>query len=129
LTDQSKPFVDVLLAAGILSQDEPKTYFEPDGPINYSEPSRGVDLICLPHEDFRVTYMVDYKNPALGTQYTTLSSLGDEYASDYAPARTFCFLSEVEFLYKEGLDQGRIARQCAGHLRQRQVTGRCRTDP
>jgi UDP-3-O-[3-hydroxymyristoyl] N-acetylglucosamine deacetylase/3-hydroxyacyl-[acyl-carrier-protein] dehydratase len=102
----AKPFVDLLLEAGILSQDEPKVYFEPDGPISYSEPSRGVDLICLPHEDFRVTYMVDYKNPALGTQYTTLSSLGDEYASDYAPARTFCFLSEVEFLYKEGLIKG-----------------------
>lgn len=102
----SKPFVDVLLAAGIQSQDEPKSYYEPDGPITYSEPSRGVDLICLPHEDFRVTYMVDYKNPALGTQYTTLTSLGDEYAADFAPARTFCFLSEVEFLYKQGLIKG-----------------------
>lgn len=102
----AKPFVDVLLASGIQSQDEPKNYFEPDGPITYSEPARGVDLICLPHETFRVTYMVDYRNPALGTQYTTLTSLGEEYAAEFAPARTFCFLSEVEFLYKEGLIKG-----------------------
>jgi UDP-3-O-[3-hydroxymyristoyl] N-acetylglucosamine deacetylase/3-hydroxyacyl-[acyl-carrier-protein] dehydratase len=102
----SRPFVDALLQAGIETQDEPKTYFEPDGPINYSEPARGVDLIVLPSEDFRVTFMVDYRNPALGTQYTTLGSLEDEYVNEYAPARTFCFMSEVEFLHKQGLIKG-----------------------
>ncbi|MEW5701434.1 MAG: bifunctional UDP-3-O-[3-hydroxymyristoyl] N-acetylglucosamine deacetylase/3-hydroxyacyl-ACP dehydratase [Candidatus Zixiibacteriota bacterium] len=102
----SKPFVDVLLSAGISVQDEPKTYFEPEGPINYSEPGRGVDLICVPSEDFRVTFMVDYRNPALGTQYTTLASLEGEYANEFAPARTFCFMSEVEALHKQGLIRG-----------------------
>jgi len=102
----SKPYVDVLLKAGIQGQDEPKVYFEPDAPINYSEPGRGVDLICLPSDDFRVTYMVDYRNPALGTQYTTLTSLDEEYAQEFAPARTFCFLSEVEQLHQQGLIKG-----------------------
>lgn len=102
----SKPFVDVLLEAGIQNQDEPKNYFEPESPINYSEPARGVDLIVLPSDDFRVTFMVDYQNPALGTQYTTLASLEHEYAEEFAPARTFCFLSEVEFLHKQGLIRG-----------------------
>jgi UDP-3-O-[3-hydroxymyristoyl] N-acetylglucosamine deacetylase/3-hydroxyacyl-[acyl-carrier-protein] dehydratase len=102
----SKPFVDAILKVGIDTQDEPKIYFEPDGPINYSEPARGVDLIVVPSDDFRVTFMVDYKNPALGTQYTTLASLEGEYATEFAPARTFCFLSEVEFLHKQGLIRG-----------------------
>jgi len=102
----SRPFVDVLLKAGIETQDEPKIYFEPDAPINYSEPERGVDLIVLPSDDFRVTFMVDYRNPALGTQYTTLASLEGEYVDEFAPARTFCFLSEVEFLHKQGLIKG-----------------------
>jgi UDP-3-O-[3-hydroxymyristoyl] N-acetylglucosamine deacetylase/3-hydroxyacyl-[acyl-carrier-protein] dehydratase len=102
----SKPFVDVLMKAGIETQDEPKIYFEPDAPINYSEPDRGVDLIVLPSDDFRVTFMVDYRNPALGTQYTTLASLEGEYAGEFAPARTFCFLSEVEALHKQGLIKG-----------------------
>ncbi len=102
----SKPFVDILLEAGIETQDEPKIYFEPDAPINYSEPDRGVDLIVLPSDDFRVTFMVDYPNPALGTQYTTLASLEGEYAEEFAPARTFCFMSEVEFLHNQGLIKG-----------------------
>ncbi len=102
----SKPFVDVLLNAEIENQSEPKQYFEPESLISYSERDRGVDIIVLPSEDFRVTFMVDYRNPALGTQYTTLASLEEEYAKEFAPARTFCFLSEVEFLHKQGLIKG-----------------------
>jgi UDP-3-O-[3-hydroxymyristoyl] N-acetylglucosamine deacetylase/3-hydroxyacyl-[acyl-carrier-protein] dehydratase len=99
-------YVVVLQKAGVQSQDEPKNYFEPDAPINYSEPDRGVDLICMPSDDFRVTYMIDYRNPALGTQYTTLASLEAEYAGEFASSRTFCFLSEVESLHKLGLIKG-----------------------
>jgi UDP-3-O-[3-hydroxymyristoyl] N-acetylglucosamine deacetylase/3-hydroxyacyl-[acyl-carrier-protein] dehydratase len=50
--------------------------------------------------------MIDYKNPALGTQYTALYSLEDEFAENFAPARTFCFLHEVEELKEHGLIKG-----------------------
>jgi UDP-3-O-[3-hydroxymyristoyl] N-acetylglucosamine deacetylase/3-hydroxyacyl-[acyl-carrier-protein] dehydratase len=102
----AKPFVDVLTEAGLEKQDQLKNYIEIDEPVVYSEPERKVDIIVLPSEAFRVTFMVDYQNPALGTQYTSLVSLADEFAAEFAPARTFCFLHEVEFLYKEGLIKG-----------------------
>jgi UDP-3-O-[3-hydroxymyristoyl] N-acetylglucosamine deacetylase/3-hydroxyacyl-[acyl-carrier-protein] dehydratase len=50
--------------------------------------------------------MIDYKNPALGTQYTTLIDLDREFIEEFAPARTFCFLSEVEMLKSQGLIKG-----------------------
>jgi UDP-3-O-[3-hydroxymyristoyl] N-acetylglucosamine deacetylase/3-hydroxyacyl-[acyl-carrier-protein] dehydratase len=50
--------------------------------------------------------MVDYRNPALGTQYTALYSLEDEFLKEFAPTRTFCFLSEVEELKEQGLIKG-----------------------
>jgi len=50
--------------------------------------------------------MVDYQNPALGTQYTSLYSLEEEFVTEYAPARTFCFLHEVEMLKEQGLIKG-----------------------
>jgi len=102
----AKPFIDVLIEAGIEKQDELKNYIELDEPVVYSEPERKVDIIVLPSETFRVTFMVDYQNPALGTQYTSLVSLEDEFAAEFAPARTFCFLHEVEFLYNQGLIKG-----------------------
>ncbi len=102
----SKPFVEVLREAGIDKQAELKEYIEIDQPVAYSEPERKVDIIVLPSDTFRVTFMVDYHNPALGTQYTSLVSLENEFAAEFAPARTFCFLHEVEHLYDAGLIKG-----------------------
>jgi UDP-3-O-[3-hydroxymyristoyl] N-acetylglucosamine deacetylase/3-hydroxyacyl-[acyl-carrier-protein] dehydratase len=50
--------------------------------------------------------MVDYKNPALGTQYTSLVDLDQEFVEDFSKARTFCFLTEVEQLLEADLIRG-----------------------
>lgn len=102
----AKPYVDKILEAGIVNQDVDKYYLEIDVPMSYSEPERGVDLIVTPSDDLRITFMIDYKNPALGTQYTTLGDLEKEFVNEFAAARTFCFLSEVEALQSQGLIKG-----------------------
>ncbi len=107
VTDGSaRPYVDKLLEAGILDQDADKVYLEIDTPMAYSEPERGVDIVVTPSDDMRITFMIDYKNPSLGTQYTTLVNLTEEFVDEFAPARTFCFLSEVEQLKEAGLIKG-----------------------
>ena len=88
----AKPYVDKLLEAGIENQDADKFYLEIDTPMAYSEPDRKVDLVVAPSDDLRITFMIDYPNPALGTQYTTLVDLDKEFVEEFAPARTFCFL-------------------------------------
>jgi UDP-3-O-[3-hydroxymyristoyl] N-acetylglucosamine deacetylase/3-hydroxyacyl-[acyl-carrier-protein] dehydratase len=100
------PYVEKLLDAGIENQEVDKFYLEIDTPMSYSEPERGVDLVVAPSDDLRITFLIDYKNPALGTQYTTLVDLEQEFAEEFAPARTFCFLSEVEMLKGQGLIKG-----------------------
>jgi UDP-3-O-[3-hydroxymyristoyl] N-acetylglucosamine deacetylase/3-hydroxyacyl-[acyl-carrier-protein] dehydratase len=100
------PYVEKLLEAGIEEQDKDKLYLEIDTPMSYSEKDRGVDLVVAPSDDLRITFMIDYKNPALGTQYTTLVDLEKEFVDEFAPARTFCFLSEVEMLKESGLIKG-----------------------
>lgn len=102
----ARPYCDYLLKAGIQSQDVDKFYLEIDTPMAYTEPDRGVDLVVAPSDDLRITFLIDYKNPALGTQYTTLVDLNKEFIEEFAPARTFCFLSEVEYLKKHGLIKG-----------------------
>ncbi|MDH4156081.1 MAG: bifunctional UDP-3-O-[3-hydroxymyristoyl] N-acetylglucosamine deacetylase/3-hydroxyacyl-ACP dehydratase [candidate division Zixibacteria bacterium] len=102
----AKPYVDKLLEAGIEDQDEDKVYLEIDTPMSYNERERGVDLVVAPSDDLRITFMIDYKSPALGTQYTTLVDLEKEFVEEFAPARTFCFLSEVEMLKAGGLIRG-----------------------
>jgi UDP-3-O-[3-hydroxymyristoyl] N-acetylglucosamine deacetylase/3-hydroxyacyl-[acyl-carrier-protein] dehydratase len=98
--------VQTLKEAGIVEQDSPRDYLVIEKTIVYSEEKRGVDIVVLPSDEFRITFLVDYKNPALATQYTAMYSLQDEFETEYAPARTFCFLSEVEALYQQKLIKG-----------------------
>lgn len=100
------PFVEVLQEAGLVDFDEDKSFLEIDTPMSYSEPERRVDIVVLPSDEFRITFMIDFANPALGTQYTSLVDLEQEFAEEFAPARTFCFLSEVEMLKNQGLIKG-----------------------
>jgi UDP-3-O-[3-hydroxymyristoyl] N-acetylglucosamine deacetylase / 3-hydroxyacyl-[acyl-carrier-protein] dehydratase len=101
------PYVDTLLSAGFVDQDAPRSYLVIDSTISYSNEEKGVDIVALPlANDYRMTVMIDYNNPALGSQHTGLFSLEKEFVNDFAPARTFCFLHEVEILRKQGLIKG-----------------------
>ncbi|HDG68113.1 MAG TPA: UDP-3-O-[3-hydroxymyristoyl] N-acetylglucosamine deacetylase, partial [candidate division Zixibacteria bacterium] len=75
LDGSAKPFADAILEAGITEQDAPREYLVIDEVIQFSQPERKTDIHIIPFDGFRITLMVDYANPALGTQYTTLESL------------------------------------------------------
>lgn len=100
------PFVQALTEAGIVEQDSPKDYLVIEDTIAYSDEKKMIDIVVFPSDEFRITFMVDYQNPALGTQYTSMYSLKDEFVREFAPSRTFCFLHEVEQLREHGLAKG-----------------------
>jgi UDP-3-O-[3-hydroxymyristoyl] N-acetylglucosamine deacetylase / 3-hydroxyacyl-[acyl-carrier-protein] dehydratase len=102
----SKPFVDALLQVGIVEQDSPREYLEINKTLIYHNEEQGIDLVIVPSDEFRITYMVDYRNPALGTQYSSMYSLEEEYVTEFSSARTFAFLSEVKQLKESGLIKG-----------------------
>lgn len=102
----SLPYVERLISAGFVEQDAPKDYLIIDQTVTYHEEDRGVDIVALPLDNYRITVMVDYQNPALGSQHSGLFDLEKEFATEFAPARTFCFLSEVEMLANQGLIKG-----------------------
>ncbi|MBN1969511.1 MAG: bifunctional UDP-3-O-[3-hydroxymyristoyl] N-acetylglucosamine deacetylase/3-hydroxyacyl-ACP dehydratase [Candidatus Delongbacteria bacterium] len=98
-------FVNVLIN-NVVEQEKPKEYFEIEKNVEYKELEKGIELIAVPSTKLQITYMVDYRNPALGTQFTTLYDLEKEFVDEYASTRTFCFLSEVEKLKEVGLIKG-----------------------
>ncbi len=102
----AKPFVDLLRQAELEMQDAPKDFIVIDQLIDYKDDARGVQIVAMPLDDFRISVMIDYNNPALGTQHTGLFSLEKEFADEFASARTFCFLHEVEMLHDQGLIRG-----------------------
>ena len=99
-------FVEALLKAGVVKQNVPKNYLHIDEAVGYTDAARGVDIHIMPSDQFRVTFMLDYDYKSLGTQFTTMDEVEKNFASEIAPARTFCFLSEIEHLKEEGLIKG-----------------------
>ncbi len=100
------PYVEILKEAGFVQQQAPKDYLIIDETVIYHEEDKQVDIVALPLDGYRVTVMVDYQNPALGSQHTGLFDLEKEFVTEFAPSRTFCFLSEVESLANNGLIKG-----------------------
>ena len=95
----AKPFVDALLEAGLESQEAEREYFVVDQTVRYINEELGVDIVALPTDDYRLTVMIDYQNPVLGSQHTGLFNLEKEFITDFSDARTFSFLPEVEMLH------------------------------
>ncbi|MGA2296898.1 MAG: bifunctional UDP-3-O-[3-hydroxymyristoyl] N-acetylglucosamine deacetylase/3-hydroxyacyl-ACP dehydratase [FCB group bacterium] len=102
----SMPYVEVLLKAGYEELNEDRHYFVIDEPIAYTNEAKGVDYVALPTDDYRLTVMIDYNNPALGSQHSGLFNMEKEFVSEFAPARTFCFFTETLMLLEQGLIQG-----------------------
>jgi len=100
------PFVSVLQKTGFEQQEAPKDYLVIDKTVAYHDEEKNIDIVALPLDDYRLTVMVDYQNPALGSQHTGMFDLEKEFVNEFASARTFCFLSEVEHLADEGLIKG-----------------------
>ncbi len=100
------PYVKILKDSGFVQQQAPKDYLIIDETVIYHEEDKQVDIVALPLDGYRVTVMVDYQNPALGSQHTGLFDLEKEFVTEFAPSRTFCFLSEVESLANNGLIKG-----------------------
>jgi UDP-3-O-[3-hydroxymyristoyl] N-acetylglucosamine deacetylase/3-hydroxyacyl-[acyl-carrier-protein] dehydratase len=99
-------YVNKLLEAGFKELEAEREYFYIDETINYQNEEKHVEIVALPLNDYRLTVMIDYFNPALGSQHTGLFNLEKEFVNEFASARTFCFLNEVEMLFQAGLIKG-----------------------
>jgi UDP-3-O-[3-hydroxymyristoyl] N-acetylglucosamine deacetylase/3-hydroxyacyl-[acyl-carrier-protein] dehydratase len=102
----SMPFVEMIKKVGTVEQQAVREEIILEAPVRYVDEARGTEIMALPNDKYRVTVMVDYNNPALGSQHTGLFDLETEFETEFAPARTFCFLHEVEALHAQGLIQG-----------------------
>ena len=102
----AKDFVDALLDAAPIFQNKKRKVLVIDRAVNYTDYYRDIDIHVIPSDRFRVTFLVEYPLPALGTQYEAIYNMEEDFAVEVAPARTFCFLSEVEMLREQGLIKG-----------------------
>ncbi|NBP06578.1 MAG: UDP-3-O-[3-hydroxymyristoyl] N-acetylglucosamine deacetylase, partial [Bacteroidetes bacterium] len=105
LDGSSKPFVEALSACGIAELEAEREYFEIPYNIHYTDPENQVEIIAMPVNEYRLTVMVDYNSPVLGSQHAALTHIS-EFKNQIAPCRTFCFLHELEMLLANNLIKG-----------------------
>jgi UDP-3-O-[3-hydroxymyristoyl] N-acetylglucosamine deacetylase/3-hydroxyacyl-[acyl-carrier-protein] dehydratase len=55
--------------------------------------------------EYKITTLIDFNSPVLGTQHAKLKSIKD-FKTEIAPCRTFCFLHELEMLLQHNLIKG-----------------------
>jgi len=104
LDGSSVVFVEKFLESGIVEQNEPKKFYKVKEPVYISENSS--HIVALPSETFKISYTLDYPNSLIKSQYASFEISPDLYASEIAPARTFCLQEEVEKLKMIGLGKG-----------------------
>ena len=98
-------FVEAIEAIGYEEQDAERVYFELTENIPWEDEENGIEFLAIPDVNYRLTVMVDYQSPALGTQHASMYHIG-EFNKEIAKCRTFVFLRELEYLAKNNLIKG-----------------------
>ena len=101
----SKYFVEALQKAGIKEQKAIRSEYVVKEVISYYDENTGSDITVIPSNSYEVTTMVDFGTKILGTQNATMKKIS-QFNTEFANARTFSFLHEIEMLLDNGLIKG-----------------------
>jgi len=105
LDGSALPYVKAIDTVGTEAQDAERIYFELDENIPWEDTEKQIEFLAIPDKVYRLTVMVDYNSPVLGTQHASMYNLG-EFKQEIAPCRTFVFLRELEYLAGNNLIKG-----------------------
>ena len=99
------PFVKAILTAGIEHYpDAPKRWLHLPGEVLYQDGK--AKYRAIPSDNFEIRATLIHEHPLMPEMSLTLELNREIYLREIAPARTFCFEHEVEFLKSQGLAQG-----------------------
>ncbi len=105
LDGSSKDYSEAIFKVGLTEQKIPRNVFRIEEKIEYRDDEHGIELIAYPDDKFSIDVKIDYNSKVLGFQYANLDDIKD-FKKEIAPARTFVFLHELEFLLKNNLIKG-----------------------
>ncbi len=101
----SQPFVEMIEEVGVAEQEAAKAWYSIDENIYHYDEVKRVEMVALPAVDYQITTLIDFNSPVLGTQHAQLKRMQD-FTTEIAPCRTFCFLHELEMLLDNNLVKG-----------------------
>ena len=104
LDGSALPFVRLFQAAGIERQSDRVDTLSAPETIEIAD---GEKILSIePGPGLTITYEIDFPHRAIGRQTLTFECQPESYAAKIAPARTFGFTHEIEYLRERGLARG-----------------------
>jgi UDP-3-O-[3-hydroxymyristoyl] N-acetylglucosamine deacetylase len=97
------PFAVLLAQAGLRTLPWPRAYLRVQRPVELREGEQWMRVV--PGEP-RITYTIDFSHPLIRRQRFTVPLGSEAFEREIAPARTFGFLKEVQYLQTHGLALG-----------------------
>jgi len=104
LNGSAQPWVEAIMEAGVQPQTAMAKEWVITQPIRLAN-AQGSSIVLTPAPNYEVSVMVDYPSVIVKRQKAELNDLND-FATQIAPARTFCFLREIVPLLCVGLIKG-----------------------
>jgi UDP-3-O-[3-hydroxymyristoyl] N-acetylglucosamine deacetylase len=104
LDGSSMELTSLILKGGIAKQSKKRPYIRITNPVVLSDGH--AEIAALPHNGLRITYRIHFKHHLLGEQNLSLELTEENFAIEIAPARTFGFLKDVEYLKANGFARG-----------------------
>ena len=102
----AKDFVAALNEGNIIEQDSEVNFLKITKPVVYTDEEKDVEVLAVPYNGFKTTFTIQYDLEQLDVQYSSVQNMYTNYETQIAPARTFCLLSEIAGLEKQGLIKG-----------------------
>ena len=104
LDGSSTELISIILRAGIAKQGKKRPYLRIRRPIIFDDGNSKV--AALPYDGRRITYSIYFNHYGFGEQRLSLEINEESFAREIAPARTFGFLKDIEYLRTNGLAKG-----------------------
>jgi UDP-3-O-[3-hydroxymyristoyl] N-acetylglucosamine deacetylase len=107
LDGSARPFVDLILEAGIRKQRRPRTYFRIRREIELREGDKFIAV--YPSETYSVSYAINFPHPLIGRECFEADLTDGDYRRHIASARTFGSREDERAMRNMGLSRGACA--------------------
>jgi UDP-3-O-[3-hydroxymyristoyl] N-acetylglucosamine deacetylase len=104
LDGSAAPFVYLVQEAGIVTQRAGKRFLVLQSPVEIRDGDKFARLDPAP--EFSIRFTVDFDHPLITNQTCDFTFSDRRFARELAPARTFCFLRDIEVMRARGLALG-----------------------
>ncbi|TAN42137.1 MAG: UDP-3-O-acyl-N-acetylglucosamine deacetylase [Nitrospirae bacterium] len=104
LDGSSTEMISLILNAGIARQAKKRPFLRILRPFIFDDGH--AKIAAFPYKGYKITYSIHFHHHGIGEQRMSVTIDEETFARELAPARTFGFLKDIEYLRTNGLAKG-----------------------